>query len=48
MCMLNPCEVDNVYVNPWRPMFAYMNACRTPQEIHFMYLGKKEVYHICL
>jgi hypothetical protein len=27
-------------------MFAYVNACRMPLEIHFIYLGKKEMYCI--
>jgi hypothetical protein len=42
---LSFCEVNYVYVNFWRPMFAYMNACRrTPLEIYFVYLGKQEIY----
>ena len=42
------CQVYCVcLLNCWRPMCVYVNTCRrTPLEIHFIYLDKKEIYCI--
>jgi len=45
MIRINCISLLLIYLSFLRPVFAYMNTWRkTPLEIHFIYLGKSEIY----